>query len=236
MSMNKSGGNMYDWVTHTWNTVKGQCPHGCTYCYMRRWGDQPPARFDERELRTNLGRGNKIFVGSSCDLFAAEIPIAWINATLQHCYADHYENTYVFQSKNPQRMIDLVKIHRDNWKPYGGDKTPTYIGTTIESNIHHAAMGTAPHPYKRARAFEHAPVSLIKFVTVEPIMDFDPDTLAGLIIGAGPRQVNIGADSRQESQRDLPEPTTHKIVQLIEQLVSANIEVKQKTNLRRLMT
>ena len=33
MSLNESKGNMYSWVTHTWNTIKGECPHGCTYCY-----------------------------------------------------------------------------------------------------------------------------------------------------------------------------------------------------------
>ena len=57
MALNKSAGNMYDFVTHTWNTVKGLCPHGCSYCYMKRWGTQNPVRFDAKELRTDLGKG-----------------------------------------------------------------------------------------------------------------------------------------------------------------------------------
>lgn len=56
-------GNMYDFITHTWNPIKGECPHGCTYCYMKRWGAQKPLHLDEKEMRTGLGSGNYIFVG-----------------------------------------------------------------------------------------------------------------------------------------------------------------------------
>ena len=54
MPLNKSTGNMYDFITHTWNTIKGECPHECSYCYMSRWGKQPPLHFDEKELKTDL--------------------------------------------------------------------------------------------------------------------------------------------------------------------------------------
>ena len=70
MGLNESKGNMYEFVTHTWNTVKGRCPHDCSYCYMKRWGKQRDPYFDRRELKTDLGEGNFIFVGSSCDIFA----------------------------------------------------------------------------------------------------------------------------------------------------------------------
>jgi hypothetical protein len=68
--LRESKGNMYDWVTHTWNPIKGKCPHDCSYCYMKRWGEQKPLRLDEKELKTDLGSGNFIFVGSSTDMFA----------------------------------------------------------------------------------------------------------------------------------------------------------------------
>lgn len=41
--MNKQRGNMYSWVSHTWNPVKGKCPHDCNYCYMKR--------FPQKEMR-----------------------------------------------------------------------------------------------------------------------------------------------------------------------------------------
>ena len=40
---------MYPWVTHTWNVIKGKCPHDCSYCYMKRF-PQGELRFDEKEL------------------------------------------------------------------------------------------------------------------------------------------------------------------------------------------
>lgn len=232
MGLNASKGNMYDWITHTWNTVKGRCPHGCSYCYMRRWGDQPDLRLDISEFRTDLGKGNTIFVGSSCDLFAEDIDAEWIRKTLLHCYAEHPQNKYVFQSKNPARMIHMVSLYRNEFQPYRESKTPTCIGTTIESNIFYDHMGSSPHPYRRAAAMSSAPRDIPRFVTVEPVMDFGVEPMVDLILATGTRWVNIGADSGRNA---LPEPSAHKITELIERLVSANIEVKQKTNLRRIM-
>ncbi len=96
---------MYDFITHTWNTIKGECPHGCSYCYMKRWGKQPPLHFDEKELKTDLGKNNFIFVGSSCDMFAESIPDEWIIKTLDHC-KKYSENNYFLALKE-------LKIHGD---------------------------------------------------------------------------------------------------------------------------
>ena len=65
MGLNKSKGQMYEWINFTWNTIKGACPHDCKYCFMKQWGQLNPVRFDEKELNTDLGSGNFIFVGSS---------------------------------------------------------------------------------------------------------------------------------------------------------------------------
>ena len=89
MALNKVSGNMYDFVTHTWNPIKGICPHACSYCYMKdinkRYKKQPkPLHLDEKELKTNLGSGNTIFVGSSCDMWAESVPVEWINKPEQY--------------------------------------------------------------------------------------------------------------------------------------------------------
>ena len=63
---------MYPWVTHTWNVVKGICPHDCSYCYMKRL-PQLPLHYDEKALKDNLGENKVIFVGSSCDIFADKV-------------------------------------------------------------------------------------------------------------------------------------------------------------------
>jgi len=85
MSLNKTTGNMYEWITHTWNPIKGRCFHDCSYCYMKRWGEQKPVRLDAKEGKTDLGYGNFIFVGSSCDMFAEDIPDDWIIPVLIVC-------------------------------------------------------------------------------------------------------------------------------------------------------
>lgn len=46
--LNKSKGNMYPWVTYTWNPIKGKCPHECRYCYMKGY-PQPELHLDEKE-------------------------------------------------------------------------------------------------------------------------------------------------------------------------------------------
>ena len=72
MPPNRQTGNMYAFVSHTFNIIKGRCPHGCTYCYMLAFL-QKALRFDYKELKTNLGSGRYIFVGSSTDMWAQAV-------------------------------------------------------------------------------------------------------------------------------------------------------------------
>jgi len=223
MALNKSTGNMYDFCTHTWNTVKGKCPHSCEYCYMKRWGEQPPLHFDEKELKTDLGEGNFIFVGSSCDMWANEVPPRWCDITLKHCCK--YENKYLFQSKSPQWMLsflDRLQFPENS-----------VFGTTIETNRIYRQMGNTPSPHARAKALSDIlklDTEMETMVTIEPIMDFDLEFLVHLIYRAMPKWVNIGADSQKHH---LPEPSWEKVQELIAELKKFT-EVKQKRNLGRL--
>lgn len=210
---------MYSWINATWNTIKGECSHGCTYCYMHRWGKQKPVRFDEEELKTDLGSGNFIFVGSSCDIFADDIPVEWIIKTLNHC--NKFDNKYLFQSKNPERFIGF-----DNHFPI----KRTSLCTTIETNRFYPEMGIAPHSITRAigmnQYFEYP-----TFVTIEPVIDFDLIDMVRLIKMCHPNQVNIGADS---GGNHLPEPSKGKVLELIYELQKFTI-IDQKRNLNRLL-
>ena len=217
MGLNISKGNMYEWVTHTWNAIKGKCFHDCSYCYVKRWGELNPVRFDGKELDTDLGTGNFIFVGSSCDMFAEGIPGDWIVKTLNHCMK-YDGNSYLFQSKNPGRM-DLIPEH-------------CHICTTIETNRDYPdIMRDAPNVWDRAfdmSLLDHGS----KFITIEPVMDFDLTDLVLMIKAVFPKQVNIGADS---GGNGLPEPSQEKILNLIHEL-SKFTTVKKKKNLNRLIT
>lgn len=222
MSLNISKGNMYDFVTHTWNTIKGACPHDCDYCYMKRWGKLNPARIDEREFKTDLGSGKFIFVGSSNDLFADRHPPEWIKKTLDYC--DRFDNRYLFQSKNPERIIDFM-THPVIFRK-------SVICTTIESDSFFPEyMGNTPHPMQRSIAMGIISEYIPTYVTIEPIMDFHTAHLVKMIKRCHPVQVNIGADS---GNHHLLEPPKEKIIKLIEEL-SKFTTVKQKSNLKRLL-
>ena len=102
--LKKQSGNMYEFVSHTWSPIKGKCSHSCSYCYVKRWGEQPPLHLDEKDLMTNLGEGNFIFVGHTIDLFAEDVPKEWILKVLKRLKT-YPKNRYLLQSKNPQRFL-----------------------------------------------------------------------------------------------------------------------------------
>lgn len=214
--INKQKGNMYPWVTHTWNAIKGKCPHDCSYCYMKVY-PQKDVRLDISELKTNLGDGNFIFVGSSCDMWAGEIPDNWIEQTLELCRL-HPQNTYLFQSKNPMRFA----LWECELPP------SVLLGTTIESNRSLISY-KAPSVYERYQAMKQTEHP--KMISIEPIMDFDVGELAQWITEIYPCFVSIGADSKGHN---LPEPKPQKIKELISELVKIT-EVKLKANLKRLI-
>lgn len=213
---------MYDFVTHTWNIVKGSCLHDCSYCYMKRWGKLKPARLDNSEFKTDLGSDNFIFVGSSNDLFAAEHPAEWIKETLDYC--DKFDNKYLFQSKNPDRIWEFID------HPVLLNKS--VICTTVETNrFYPEIMNNSPKTGERADAMYDISRYVETHVTIEPIMDFDLSELVALIKSCNSKQVNIGADS---GRNHLPEPSKEKVLKLIDEL-SKFTKVKQKTNLSRLL-
>jgi len=220
MPLKKQKGNMYEFVSHTWSPIRGKCSHDCSYCYMKKWGEQPPLHIDERDLETNLSEGNFIFVGHTIDLFADDVPADWVEEVL--CQLTLYpKNRYLLQSKNPKRFLDFFGHYPDK----------VLFGTTIETN-RDIVESKAPPVSQRAMAL--AELSYKDFetmVTIEPIFDFDLDDLVDLIILANPIWVNIGADSKGHN---LPEPSKDKVRCLV-QTLQKRTQVKLKGNLKRLL-
>lgn len=229
MGLNVSKGNMYDFVTHTWNTVKGACPHDCGYCYMKRWGHLNAPRLDEKEFKTDLGADNFIFVGSSNDLFAEGHPNFWINRTLEHC-AKFEQNKYLFQTKNPERFLREMVDPVNKLLVHPVLKQSVFC-TTIESNRYYVVMRNAPAPADRVKATREISEYIPVYVTIEPIMDFDLEEMVNLIKECNPTQVNIGADS---GNNKLPEPSKDKVEQLINALNEFTV-INRKINLKRLL-
>lgn len=191
---------------------------------MKVW-KQKPLRLVEKELNEDLGNENFIFVGSSTDMFAKDVPEEWIARVLNQC-AKH-RNKYLFQTKNPARLIHfnpfLISILTHNMRKI-------VLGTTIETNrFYKEFMGKAPKPIKRAEAL--SAFIYPKMVTIEPIMDFDLHDLVEMIKAVDPEWVNIGADSKGHK---LPEPSKEKVLALIKEL-KLFTDVKIKDNLKRII-
>ena len=225
MSLKKAQGNMYDWLNFTHASLGGACPHACSYCYIDnpRFGRAPrytgELRLIEDEFKVNYGSGKSIFIENCNDMFAEAVPDAFIKRILAHCNT-WPDNTYVFQTKNPARFT--------RWLDAFPEKI--ILGTTIETN--RDAGGNAPPTSRRASAMAILPKSIQRFLTLEPIMDFDVLELAKMVIEVSPTFLNIGADSKNHG---LVEPTKEKILALVEALKGAGIEVRKKHNLNRIL-
>ena len=233
MALNQQRGNMYDWITHTWNPLGGSCPHRCVYCStktlivkydMIRVKYSGPPYLVEKEMNTVLGEGKTIFVCNMTDLFAREVHGDIIRSILDHC-RKYPKNTYFFQTKNPDRLLDF-------WQNY---PSRIVLGTTIETNVKMPEISEAPITRHRADAmikvkakFPKAKIS----VTIEPIMDFWEYQFPAMIKEIMPDFVSIGADSKGHS---LNEPEKERILNFIRQIEYAGIEVKKKDNLKRII-
>ena len=217
MVLNKQKGNMYAFVTHTWNPIKGKCSHECLYCYMKI-SKQKPIRLVDKELEDDLGEGKFIFIGSSTDIFADDVPGDWISKILCQCRG--FNNRYLFQTKNPKRFDEFKHEFPDN----------SVFGTTLESNINHNNISVAPTIVNRAKALAEfdAPT---KTITIEPILEFDIISFEFILKTIKPEWISIGADSKRHN---LPEPSKEKIIELIKRM-ELFTNVKIKDNLKRLI-
>ncbi len=228
MAIVKAKGNMYPWVTHMHSHLRGACSHACPYCYVqaigRRFGGTAhtgPLRLENKELQVKYGSGRTYFIEHSNDLFQEAVTCDWIDMILYHC-RQWPENTFVFQTRNTDRAAKFEYLF-----PPG-----SMLGTAIETN--RKAPGNAPHPKHRARGLmrELYNETIRRFVTIEPILDFDVDGMLELLDIVRPAFVNIGADSKGHG---LIEPGAEKVLALIDGIKGMGIEIRQKTNLERIL-
>lgn len=216
VGLNKQKGNMYGFVTHTWNVVKGACLHNCEYCYMKRF-KQNLLHIDYKEFKADLGENNFIFVGSSCDMFAKDVDDEDILQVLDHC--KKFDNKYLFQSKNPRRMLMFENNIPEN----------SILATTIETNKE-GFNYNAPTILERIDAIKKS--HLKTMITIEPIIDFDLNEFIELIRSVKPFMVSVGANTSSDIK--LKEPSGKKVLELIEELKKFT-KVIIKPNLTRII-
>lgn len=231
MTINEPFGNMYKYITGTWNPISGKCPHRCAYCYMiKPYSEQPPLHLKESEFRGEFNADDFIFIGSGTDMFADKVPSEWIKKVLDFCVSasstlfNANQTKFLLQTKNPARLLEFV--NHPLFK-----KGQVVACTTIETNRHYSEfMGKAPLPQKRVEAMALISEQGIKtFVTVEPIMDFDLEEIVTMIQRCNPEQVNIGKNSKEERIK-LPNPTLVKTVELVKAILPfTKVEIKENS-------
>jgi protein gp37 len=222
--------NMYqNWITHTWNPLAGECNHHCSYCQVQKNKTRfsklqnkysGKTRFDESYLNDDLGSGKFIFVCNQQDLFADGNTSGAVRTVLELC-CKYPENKYLFQTKNPYRF-GVFKL----WNEI---PVNSVLCTTIETNRDFwNIVKVAPSVLNRTLEMEK--INIEKFVTIEPIMDFDLKEFVEMIKMCNPKAVFIGADSKKCG---LPEPSEKQILMLIKSLEKFT-DVHIKNNLKRL--
>ena len=214
---------MYNWVSSTHNFLGGRCEHNCKYCFVKslrfpiakkRYSGK--LRLLDSEFKKSLGKGKTIFICDCNDLFARNVPDNWIKKVLEFC-KKYPDNTYLFQTKNPMRFKEFVFAKN------------SILGITLETNQPYK-LSKAPPPILRYQAFKDFNWEN-KFVSIEPILEFDLSIMIHWIKEIKPKFVSIGADSKHYG---LNEPLADKINALIKELEKFTI-VKIKSNLKRLI-
>jgi len=162
---------MYQFITHTWNPLAGECSHKCTYCSTYKLSKRYPViakkysgplHLDDSCMKDVFTSDQFIFVAAQNDLFSYEVSGCVILDVLNHCRK--YDAKYLFQTKNPGRILDYL----------GQIPKNSVICTTIETNRWYPEiMGNCPRPIQRSGAMDRISKYFKTYVTIEPIMDFD---------------------------------------------------------------
>ncbi|MEM4958399.1 MAG: DUF5131 family protein [Nanopusillaceae archaeon] len=223
----KNHSKMFSVVSETWNPVTG-CTHNCVYCWARalattklrnsiryRNGFLPRLNLGEFERRFS---GGFVFVSDMGDLFCGEVPDEWILKVLEH--VGRFPNTYfLFLTKNPSRYLEFTRKFPPN----------AVLGATIETDSDalylesRPPISRAPPPSARYRAMAELDWSM-KFVSVEPVLDFDLERFTKWIREIDPFMVYVGYDNYGHK---LPEPPMEKTLRLVETLSEFTLVVKK---------
>ncbi len=223
----KNGTKMFNIISQTWNPVTG-CTHYCIYCWARRFaltklkntkkyrdGFMPKIHPEEFKKKFN---GGVVFVSDMGDLFSTGVPDEWILQVIEHI--KKFPNTYfLFLTKNPRRYHDFIDKFPEN----------AILGATIETNKddlylnYKPRISNAPLPSERYKAMRDLDWGL-KFISIEPILDFDLDMFVAWIKDVDPFMIYVGYDNYGWR---LPEPPLDKTMKLIEALSNFTLVIKK---------
>ncbi len=199
----------------------------CVYCWARRLAETKlrntrrykngfKPRLNPEEFKKTFNPGEFVFVVDMGDLFCETVPDSWIRKVIEHI-SKFPKTHFLFLTKNPVRYRDFI-----------GEFPPNAIlGATIETNrddlyLKHK-ISQAPPPSERYRAMRDLNWPK-KFISIEPILDFDLEGFTQWITEIKPMIVYVGYDNYNNK---LPGPPLSKTTQLIDKLLNHTLVIKK---------
>ncbi len=221
----KNGTRMFNIISKTWNPISG-CTHFCIYCWARRFAltklkNTPRYRdgfwpkLNENEFKAKFN-GGVVFVSDMGDMFSPEVPDEWILKVINHIRK--FPGTFfLFLTKNPARYKDFIGHFPKN----------AILGATIETDDDDMYLenkiSQAPLPSLRYKAMRDINWDL-KFLSIEPILDFNLDRFLSWIKEINPFMVYVGYDNYNNR---LPEPPLEKTEKLLKELENITLTVRK---------
>lgn len=203
---------MFKFITCTWNPLGGACPYECKYCWARKLAKDRKMqkylgkpRLIETELKRKFKPDDFVFVQDMSDLFAEGVD--WSDRYAVFNHVGRFPQTkFLLLTKNPDAYLGII-----------GGQNNCVLGATIETNRHYGDITLAPTTLERLEAMEGLCMryDIPRFVSIEPIMDFDLDEFVGKLTVIAPWGIAVGYDNYNNC---LLEPPLAKTLKLIEEL------------------
>jgi len=209
----------------TWNLFTG-CNFNCSYCWARQLAETRlkasyPNGFIPTTHPDRFNRHFKpddfVFPVSMGDIAFAPTPV-W--RTILHSVRNYPDTKFLLCTKAPSVYHNLQLSLMSN----------LYLGATLETNIKHPELSKA-HPVTRRYHDMKYLAHPNKFISIEPIMDFDLNTFVQWILDINPSIVEVGADNYHHN---LPEPSPDKLNMLLAEIKKFGRTVIEKQGLERL--